>query len=527
MGWAEPAGSEMFKRSSRLIWLAISGLLLGLAVSAEILRGEPESNPAASASSGKKAAAPLEPLFVDWPKPDVALVFSGEQNGYIEPCGCAGLENQKGGLKRRYTFIKQLRDKGWNVVPMDLGGQESRTGVQAQIKVDVTYRALIKMGYAAVGFGPGDLKIDLLQLAINLDPKTDPFVSCNVAIGDFNNGMVQLYKVVDVGGMRIGITSILGSKEIDGRKSAGDIKLLEPNQAIPPIIGELSFNKKCDHLVLLSNANPDETKALAVRFPDFDWVMTARGAEEPPKEPGTIKGTNAHLVEVGQKAEYVVVVGLYKNGKTSFRYQRVPLDHRFADAPEMQAMQVEYQEQLKTLGLKGLGLKPVPHPSGRKFVGSKTCETCHTKAAAVFDKTPHAKATDTLVKLTPPRHFDPECLSCHTTGWDAQRFFPYESGYLGLTETPEMVGNGCENCHGPGSQHADAENGNIAATDAQKESYRADMRLKIAPNEGNKPGQAIKDGSVVDMCMGCHDLPNSPEFDFQKYWPKVKHVGKD
>ena len=46
-----------------------------------------------------------------------------------------------------------------------------------------------------------------------------------------------------------------------------------------------------------------------------------------------------------------------------------------------------------------------------------------------------------------------------------------------------------------------------------------------APNEGNKEGQVY--GKVVEMCMQCHDLDNSPDFDFQKYWPKVKHVGKD
>ena len=38
------------------------------------------------------------PIFVDWPQPQLALVFSGEMDGYLEPCGCAGLENQKGGL---------------------------------------------------------------------------------------------------------------------------------------------------------------------------------------------------------------------------------------------------------------------------------------------------------------------------------------------------------------------------------------------------------------------------------------------
>ncbi len=49
------------------------------------------------------------PIFVDWPKPKLALLFSGAQQGYIEPCGCAGLENQKGGLSRRHELMKKLR----------------------------------------------------------------------------------------------------------------------------------------------------------------------------------------------------------------------------------------------------------------------------------------------------------------------------------------------------------------------------------------------------------------------------------
>ena len=36
------------------------------------------------------------PVFEDWPKPKLLLFFTGEQNGYLEPCGCAGLENGLG-----------------------------------------------------------------------------------------------------------------------------------------------------------------------------------------------------------------------------------------------------------------------------------------------------------------------------------------------------------------------------------------------------------------------------------------------
>jgi hypothetical protein len=465
-------------------------------------------------------------IFVDWPKPDVALVFSGEQHGYLEPCGCAGLENQKGGLMRRGTLFKDLRAKGWPLVAMDLGGQEKRTGVQAEMKLDFSYRALEKLGYAAVGFGPEDLRLDLFSIVINLNEAADPLVSANVGIGDFDSGFTKRFKVVDAGGWKIGIVTVLGAKEVAAFKNSSDLVLQDPEQAIVEVLPELR-KAGCNQLVLLANAEIEETKALARRFPEFNWVVTARGADEPPKEPTKIEGAKAPLIEVGHKGMYVVVVGLYKNQTPAFRYQRVPLDHRFADAPEVHAMHVEYQKQLEQLGLENLGLRASPHPTGRKFAGSKACADCHTNAMAVFENTPHSHATETIVKLDPPRHFDPECLSCHATGWEPQKYFPFESGFVGLKETPDLVGNGCENCHGPAAEHVAAESGETEAGDDEIEQLRAALRLKIAENEGNKGDQVWKEGGVVDMCMQCHDLDNSPDFDFQEYWPKVKHEGKD
>jgi hypothetical protein len=465
-------------------------------------------------------------IFVDWPKPDLAFVFSGEQDGYLEPCGCAGLENQKGGLRRRFTLLKELRDKGWPLVAMDNGGQEKRTGVQAEIKTDFAYRALAKMGYAAVGFGADDLRMDLLPIVINLDESANPLVSANVGIVGFDSGYTRRYTIVEAGGMKIGITSVLGKKEISELKNTADVELIEPYQAIPQVLPKLR-EANCDHLVLLAHAEPDEAQDLARRFSEFDWIVTAHGAEEPPNEAAKIDGADSHLIEVGKKGMYVSVVGLYKGGDTPFRFQRVPLDSRFADAPEIHRMHVEYQGRLETLGLAGLGLKASRHPSGGKFAGSKSCADCHLSATEVYENTPHFHATDTLLHLDPPRQFDPECLSCHATGWEPQRYFPFQSGFLGMQETPQMAGNGCENCHGPAARHVAAENGEIDVTDEELEKLRAALRLKIVENEGNKEGQVFDRGKVVQMCMQCHDLDNSPDFDFQTYWPQVVHEGKD
>lgn len=476
--------------------------------------------------------APIDPvalngeIFVGWPKPDVALLVTGELDGYLEPCGCAGLQNQKGGLKRRHTLFKELTARGWPVVPLDLGGLTKRYGIQAELKFDHILKALAEIGYQAIGFGPNDLRLDILSILLNNSEAKNLLVSSNVGILDFDPEYSQRFKVIEAGGLKIGVTSVLGKKEIAGLKNVEDLSVIDPAEGLRKVVPELQ-RAGCDQLVLLSFADPDETKALAREFPMFNFVVTAGGAEVPPEQPPKIEGTQSYLIEVGDKGMYAIVLGLYKNGQPSLRCQRVPLDSRFKDSPEMQKVLVDYQHDLETYGLDGLGLKPTAHPTARQYIGSAACADCHTSATEVYLTTPHHHATQTLVDLVPPRHFDPECLSCHVTGWEPQKYFPYISGYTGLTETPEMVGNGCENCHGPAARHVAAENGEIDVDEAELESLRAALRLKIVPNEGNKDGQEYAKGKVVQMCMQCHDLDNSPDFDFQVYWPHVKHTGKD
>ena len=115
------------------------------------------------------------------------------------------------------------------------------------------------------------------------------------------------------------------------------------------------------------------------------------------------------------------------------------------------------------------------------------------------------------------RHYDPECISCHVTGWNAQGFYPYETGFINEKKHVDLHGNGCENCHGPGSQHVDAEEGNIEADDDMLAKFRQEMVLTLDKAE--------------QKCLECHDLDNDPNFlkegAFERYWPKVEHKGKD
>lgn len=512
-------------------WFAAGLLVLAgasLAVPAPAKKdGGTQSPPRADARNddgtyGKDHVDPVKlngPIFVNWPKPRAALVFTGGQNGYIEPCGCAGLENQKGGMSRRHQLFKQLSGQGWPLAAFDAGGLIKRFGRQSELKYAASVDGLKIMGYQAVGFGADDLRLptdELIAAATSVDDKASPFVATNVALLTFDDKLVDRAKIVSVGGLKIGIAAILGDS-LRKQVRNSNLEFKPAAAALAEVLPDLR-KAKCDKLVLLAHATVQESTELAKRFPAFDFVVTSDGADEPPAQPTPIAGTKSQLIEVGHKGMYAVVLGLYDDAKTPLRYQRVPLDARFGESEEIKQVLVSYQEQLKEAGLSGLGIKPVPHPSGRKFAGSKACGECHTRAYATWENTPHAHATETLVKLSPQRHFDPECLSCHATGWEPQRYFPFASGFLGLKETPHLTANGCENCHGPGSNHAAKETalqaGEIDEDDAQIEFLRDKMRVTVA--------EAAKNG-----CVQCHDQDNSPEFKFETYWPKVKHVGKD
>ncbi len=489
------------------------------------------------AAGGTPQVDPIEangPIFVEWPKPDLALMFTGEQMGFLEPCGCAGLENQKGGFKRRMTLMKELRGLGWPIIAMDAGGLVRRYGPQAQIKLGRSLEGLVEMGYEAIGFGDKDLRLDMLSEAANLDP--NPLLSANVGLVDFDAGFSRRYHVVEENDIKVGMTAVLGEEGLAAAKSMRDLVTLPAEQAIAEVLPELEA-AKCDELVLLVYGDVDEAKDLSAKFPKFRWVVAGTGGDEPPIQPEQIAESGATLIEVGHKGMYAVVVGIYEQGSPKYRYQKVPMDHRFEDAPEMKQLLVRYQDQLKTLvtaagSFEPLTGKPMRLPKqGGGWVGSEACADCHSTACEIFMHSPHAHATTTLVELDPPRHFDPECLSCHVTGWNPQAYAPYVGGYESLEKTPHLTMQGCENCHGPAKNHYDAEMGNIDATDEQIERFRADLRMEIVENEGNMEGQNFKGGKVVQNCMECHDLDNSPDFDFQEYWEReeepVKHYGMD
>jgi hypothetical protein len=134
------------------------------------------------------------------------------------------------------------------------------------------------------------------------------------------------------------------------------------------------------------------------------------------------------------------------------------------------------------------GVRP-PAPAAGKagYVGIDVCADCHTEAVELWQDTAHAGAYATLV--TANKQFDLSCVGCHVTGFR-------EPGGSEVVENHHLQSVQCEQCHGPGSLHAE-------------DPSPANIQLQ-APRE---------------VCEGCHTPEHSDTFEYAAYLRDVLGTG--
>jgi len=455
----------------------------------------------------------VPPLLEGWQKPTLLLFFTGFLDGYIEPCGCAGIDQMKGGLSRRHTCLRQLEQQGWEILPIDAGNLNKGFGMQEELKFNfVINEAYRLMKYQAAGLGNRELLFPtntLLLYCADMPGNPQRYTSANVAIFEFTPDIVMPYRILQKGGVKIGVVSVLGDSL---RKDINNDEIVTANaeKKLKEVLPQLEA-EQCDRTVLIVHGTTSEIDRLLGTFADkFDFILPSNTSAEPPLQPKRIG--NTMILEVGEKGRYAIAIGLFDDPAQPIRYERVPLDSRFNNSTAITDLMKMYQKQLEETGLEGLGIRPIPNErleSLGKFVGSQSCTDCHETANAAWRKSRHSKAWTSLTETAQPaRNFDPECIACHVVGWNATELLPYQGGFLSEKETPRLVSVGCESCHGPGESHVRAEMG---TNEASQESLRKAIRL------------SVEHGTAKKHCLTCHDGDNSPHFDFKTYWEKIEH----
>lgn len=492
--------------------------------------GNAATPPPSSKSTKSDDTAPPKaepkPYLEDWQKPAAALLLTGDVQGYMEPCGCS--LKQSGGFARRLTLLTELKEqKQWPVVSLDVGGTAKKTNRQAVIKFEAMLNGMQKLDYAALGLGAPELLFgadDVIAQYVDT-PDAVTFLSANVSFFDTPDLGRRSWKLVEVGDVKIGVTSVLGlshKAEVSPEGVENNITVQDPKIVLPEVIAEMQAQRP-NFLLLLSHGTTDEAQKLAEAFPEFRIILTAGGPDEASGKPTVVGDT--WIIETGTKGRSVGVLGYYpKKAKQPFRFELVELDsERFQGDKRMNAVMRDYQRRLKDEKLAMSDKERLQHPSGFTFVGADACGKCHQQAYDHWKTTGHFKGFESLLHGRGeddwvPRQFDPECLSCHVTGWEPQLFKRYESGYLSEEASAHLLGQQCENCHGPGSQHTEVEQAfaanKKAVSDEELEKFREAVRVSTE-NLENK------------VCRQCHDAENSPDFNFERDWPKVEHPWRD
>jgi hypothetical protein len=351
------------------------------------------------------------------------------------------------------------------------------------------------------------------------------------------------------------------SVQLEALKRDPSLLFQRTEQVSPEAVKQLRA-RQADVWVLLFQGSKAEAREIAKLYPDFDVILCRDEVDEPSSKAEMI-GTTM-LVATGHKGRYVGLVAFLpgreffhgirpptnstdltevltnaRSRYTRLQYQLVPLTEHY-ELPDdetnlarerMKDYVVRIHRELSP-GATFLTKYPrsshpvqVDFPEAR-YVGSAACKQCHPKAYETWSRSGHSHAYETLVNYGRPfvlreekgpkqsfgngvpkqefgneqpakiigRQFDPDCVRCHVTG------FEYRTGFVDEQKTPHLLGNGCENCHGPASLHV---------ANPRNVEFSRPLRLSIT--------------TVENRCRHCHDGDNDPHFDLKTYWPKIKH----
>jgi len=404
------------------------------------------------------------------------LVYSGNLDGELEPCGCAE-EGDLGGLKRQATTVDRLRSQKPDLFLVSSGGLLSSMQAHERLTSEFILTGIKAIGYDALGVQWTDLGYGTAFIA----GRDLPWIASNWIGKEFAPAVL-----IERGGVRLAVFSWLDPEDSPHKDTrAGD----SPAHARKDeLLAALKAAKAQGQVTLLSTALAREAVIQSFNLSDVDVVLV-KSAYEKYGQPVLVDGTL--FLQPGSRGMRLGRVDIALDGRgkvASFEHEVISMPPSVPDAPRMQAWYDAYNAAVKAAYLRSVAIRKASESGERDYVGAERCQSCHATAAAVWANTPHARAYDTLERVG--KAFDPYCIGCHTVG------FKEEGGFVDKEVTAHLSHVQCENCHGKGRAHVVS---------------------------GGKEPLGHAGWEKAAMCGQCHIQKHSPSFDLDRYWPKIAH----
>lgn len=417
------------------------------------------------------------PVVADIP---LTVIYSGNLDGELEPCGCSE-EGNLGGIKRRTKTLDGIKEKNPNAVIISAGGLITTEGTNDRIKSVYILKAFADLGYDAIGVQWKDLGFGVEFTAKN----KIPWVSSNWIADEFAESKM-ISRTISGQKTALQFFSWLDPNESPARQMPGAKPLTTDKADALNRALEIAGQNKI--VTILATTLPYELAKEKFSLQHVD-ILIERAAYEVYGEPRQID--NTLVLQPGSRGMRLGELQLQvtESGDISkWSHKIIPMPEKVGDAPRMQAWYDEYNAEVKADYLKRVELRKQRESGKSPFVGEEQCKTCHAAQYKVWQESEHAIAYEDLEVVQ--KAFDPECIQCHVVGFNT------DGGFVDMNITSHLMNVQCENCHGAGREHVESA--------------------------GQKP-VANKSWSKEQMCMQCHVQKHSPSFSVEKYWPKIAH----
>lgn len=409
-------------------------------------------------------AAGLAGIGLNWipaSKP-VAIVVSGDQKGYLSPCGCSN--PMIGGIKRRASAVRSLSQTS-RLIVVDNGGLVAGIKRQDEIKAEAMAEALALMGADAINLGVEEANLGKDMLASIQRLSDNKLISTQLP----SPAPLGIKPYVGKNGYLVGgICMQTGPLE-----KVFSVKLLSAEKAASVLLAAAEKRKLKPFLLL--RGSEEDAKAIARKNPKLAAIVFS-GAGDPLATP--VKVGKTLIITPGESGKYLVT--LSSDSKGSYIYQSAALSPEYKDDPTVSGTYFAYLDRIKSEKL----LDQWPRVETDEYAGSETCGHCHKRAFNTWKETSHATALESLERVG--HDFDPDCVSCHVVGLSSK------VGFVSRDKTPLLANVGCESCHGPLAAHA-------------------------------KSPKSKRPSRPQTSCTSCHDINHSTSFNFETYWSKIAH----
>lgn len=253
----------------------------------------------------------------------IVILYTGETHSDLYPCHCP--IEPFGGLSRRATKIKELRQSYPNLLVVDsggffAGGKLDEYSVNKELdkqRTAVNLQALKMMGYDAVAIGDEEFNFGQDFMEQEIEKSKLPFLSSNIKV----KGSLE-YVVKDISGVKIGILG--ASPTVPGQPQ---LKIAEPTESIKSTVEKLKQQEKVAAVILLSHLGEGMDLQLLQEVSGIDFIISGHsvfgqdkatpagngvllrpawqgrklGKLELELEKGKIKSYNAELIGLGKE----------------------------------------------------------------------------------------------------------------------------------------------------------------------------------------------------------------------------------